>query len=196
MGLRISAGLRLSYMRALFAQPVKRLDEVSSGTVSNTITSSSNQIQLSISDRLHVFFQALALIIAAYVIAFRYSWALTLATSSGILFIIIVYSVSTPITLRSQQAVEKADAKHATVASEVVSSIRTVFSLGAQSRLTEKHAKFVDESHRNGLHLATMFAIQFGPVFFTIYASYSLAFWFGLKLYREGHIQNSGTVIM
>lgn len=196
MGLRISAGLRLSYMKALFAQPVQKLDKISSGTVANTITSSSNSIQLSISDRLHVFFQALATIIAAFAIAFRYSWALTLATSSGILFVVISYSISTPFTLKAQQAVEKADANHATVASEVIGSIRTVFALGAQSRLTQKHSEFVDESHRNGLRLALMLGIQFAPIFFTIYACYSLAFWFGLKLYREGHIDNAGTVIV
>lgn len=195
-GLRISAALRLAYMSSLFHQPVKKLDLVSSGTVANTITSSSNTIQLSISDRLHVLFQALALMISAYAIAFKYSWALTLATSSGILFVIIVYSITTPFTLKAQQRVDKADEKHATVAAEVISSIRTVFSLGAESRLAEKHSQWVDESHKQGMRLSPMVGVQFAPIFFATYACYSLAFWFGLKLYREGHIGNVGTVIM
>lgn len=196
VGLRISAALRLSYMKSLFHQPVRKLDLVSSGTVASTITSSSNTIQLSISDRLHLLFQALALVIAAFAIAFRYSWALTLATSSGILFVIIVYSITTPLALKAQQRVDQADAKHATVAAEVIGSIRTVFSLGAESRLTQKHSKWVDESHKEGMKLAPMTGIQFMPIFFAIYACYSLAFWFGLKLYREGHIGSVGTVIM
>lgn len=196
VGLRISAALRLSYMKSLFHQPVSKLDLVSSGTVANTITSSSNTIQLSISDRLHLLFQALALVITAFAIAFRYSWALTLATSSGILFVIIVYSITTPITIKATQRVDQADAKHATVAAEVIGSIRTVFSLGAESRLTEKHSKWVDESHKQGMKLAPATGIQFMPIFFAIYACYSLAFWFGLKLYREGHIGNVSTVIM
>ena len=183
-------------MRALFTQPVQKLDEISSGTVANTITSNSNTIQVSVSDRLHTLFQALALIIAAYAIAFRYSWALTLATSAGILFICIVYGITTPFVLKAQQAVEKSDAKHATVVSEVMSSIRTVFALGAQGRLTEKHSKFINESHRNGLRLAPWMGMNFGPIFFAIYACYALAFWFGLKLYREGNIRDVGTVIM
>lgn len=195
-GLRISAALRLAYIRALFAQPVKKLDEVSAGTVANTVTDASNTIQLSITDRLHLLFQSLALLIAAFAIAFRYSWALTLATSSGLLFIMVVFTFNTRPMLKAQQQLDEADAKHATVAAEVISSIRTVFSLGAEARLTEKHSKWVDEAHKRGLKLAPLLGTQFAPIFFTIYACYSLAFWFGLKLYREGHISSVGTVII
>ena len=56
VGLRISAGLRLSYMKSLFAQPIAKLDIVSSGAVSNTITSSANTIQVSISDLYNIIY--------------------------------------------------------------------------------------------------------------------------------------------
>lgn len=194
--LRISAALRLSYMQALFAQPVKRLDEVSTGAVANTITSSVNTIQLSISDRLSALFQSLALVVAAFAIAFRYSWALTLATSSGLLFVLMVYGVSTPIVLKMFQRVEKADEKHATVAAEAVSSMRTVLALGAQSKMIAKHTRWVDESHKHSIRLAPQIGVQLMPIYFAIYACYALAFWFGLKLYREGHIGSVSEVII
>lgn len=185
-GLRISASLRLAYMRSLFAQPIQKLDEISTGTVANTITSSANTIQLSISDRLSALFQGLALIVSAFVIAFKYSWLLTLVTSSGILFVIVVYSITTPFALKAQQRVDKADEKHATVASEAISSIRTVFSLGAEPKLVKKHSKFADESHKYAMKMGPVMGMQLAPIYFAIYACYALAFWFGLKLYREG----------
>ncbi|KAK5941901.1 hypothetical protein PMZ80_005852 [Knufia obscura] len=194
--LRISAALRLGYLQALFSQPVKKLDEVSAGAVANTITSSANTIQLSISDRLAALFQSLALVIAAYAIAFRYSWALTLATSSGILFVIVVYSITTPIILKSLQRITSADEKHATVAAEVVSSIRNVFALGAESKMITKHNRWVDESHKYAIKIAPQFGMQLSPMYFAIYACYALAFWFGLKLFRDGSIGSVGTVII
>ena len=74
VGLRISAALRLSYMQALLAQPITKLDHVSTGRVSNTITTSSNTIQASVSDQLSRGFEGIALMISAYAIAFSYSW--------------------------------------------------------------------------------------------------------------------------
>lgn len=195
-GLRISAALRLAYMRSLFTQPIRKLDEISTGTVANTITTAANTIQLSITDRLSALFQGLALIVAAFAIAFRWSWQLTLVTSSGILFVLVVYSITSPFILRAQRAVDKADEKHATVASEAVTSIRTVISLGAESKLIQKYLKFVNESHKYGMSTAPKVGLQFAPAYFAIYSCYALAFWYGLKLYREGHIANVGTVIM
>ena len=194
-GLRISAGLRLSYMKALFSQPISKLDEVTAGSVSNTITSSANTIQLSISDRLSLMFQALALLITAYAIAFRYSWALTLVCSSSILFIIIVYSISTPIALKALDRVEKADEKHASIAGEIFGSIRTVFSLGAERPLSDRYFHWVEESRRRGVKIAPLYGGQLAPVWFAMNCSFALSFWFGLKLYREGHIHSVGTVI-
>ncbi|KAK5102812.1 hypothetical protein LTS08_003613 [Lithohypha guttulata] len=195
-GLRISAALRLAYMQSLFSQPIRKLDQVSAGTVTSTITTASNTIQVSISDRLHLLFQSLSLMISAYAIAFRYSWALTLATSSALLFMLCVFGVTAPRLLKIEKQMGETDAKHATVAAEVISSIRTVFSLGAQIRLTRKHSKWVEEAHKQGLKQAPWFASQMAFMFFALYAVYALAFWFGLKLFREGHIGNVGTVIM
>ncbi|EXJ95664.1 hypothetical protein A1O1_00786 [Capronia coronata CBS 617.96] len=194
-GLRISAKLRLSYLESLFAQPIQKLDEVSPGTVANTITTSANTIQMSISDKLHALFMALALTVTAYAIAFRYSWALTLVVSSALLFILIVYHISTPIVIKMLQRVEKANAKAASVAGEIFGSIRTVFSLNAEKTLTAKYFSCVEDAQKEGLAMSVQLGIQLGPLFFSMYSSFALAFWFGIKLFRERHISNIGTVI-
>lgn len=140
-------------------------------------------------------FQALALLITAYAIAFSYSWALTLVSSAALLFIIVVYSISTPIAIKALHGVEQADEKHASIAGEIFSSIRTVFSLGAERPLSEKYFHWVDESRKRGLKIAPLYGGQLAPVWFAMNCSFALAFWFGLKLFREGHIDSVGTVI-
>ncbi|KAJ5520708.1 ABC transporter integral membrane type 1 [Penicillium fimorum] len=193
--LRASGALRLEYTQALFSLPVSKLDEMSVGTVTHAITALSNTIQQSVSDRLAILFQSLALLIAAYAIAFRYSWALTLVVSAAILFVVLGFSLTTPFLVKTHQTVDQADEKHAALASEVFGSIRTVLSLGAEQPLSKKYIRWVEESRKRGLGMSLVNGIHLGILFFAMYVSFSLAFWFGLKLYREGHISNINTVI-
>lgn len=183
-------------MQSLFAQPISKLDEVSTGTVTNTITTLSNTIQQSVSEKLGILFQALALVVAAFVIAFKYSWALTLAASSALLFIAISFTLLIPISIKIQQKVDKADEKHSSIAAEAFGCIRTVFSLGAQEALSQKFTSWVKESEKRGLSQSPVVAGYISILFFSMYASSALTFWFGLKLYREGHIDNINAVIV
>ncbi|KAL1853084.1 hypothetical protein Plec18170_005666 [Paecilomyces lecythidis] len=196
MRLRVTAGLRLKYIESVFSQPISKLDQTSTGTVANTISASSNTIQSSVSDRLSTLFQSLALLVTAYVVAFRYSWALTLAASATLLWSVIVYGLTAPMTIKFQQETDKADEQHASIAGSAFGSIRTVLSLGAERRLSEKYFHWVEVSRKLAMRLPLVVAIQVGLIFFAMYANYALSFWFGLELYREGHIANINTVIM
>ncbi|GAB1202422.1 hypothetical protein APSETT445_001037 [Aspergillus pseudonomiae] len=196
ISLRASAALRLEYMEALFAQPVRKLDETSVGTVTNAITGLSNTIQQSVSDRLAILFQSLALLVAAYAVAFRFSWALTLVVSSAILFVLLGFSITVPIIVKAQQMVDRADEKQAAVAAEVFSAIRTVLALGAEVPLSHKYSSWVKEARKRAAKMCPVTGIHLALLFFAMYSSYALAFWFGLKLYREGNIANVNTVIV
>ena len=178
--LHASGALRLEYIQALFSLPMSRIDEISVGTVTNAITALSNTIQQSVSDRLAILFQSLALLIAAYAIAFRYSWALTLVVSSAIVFVVLVFSLTTPFLVKAQQNVDKADEKHVALAAEVFGSIRTVFALGAEQPLFKKYTQWVEEARKGGMRMSLVTGIHLGTLFFAIYVSFSLAFWFGL----------------
>src|SRR6202012_1565097 len=103
---RISAKLRLAYLKSLFSQPIKKLDTVSTGTVANAITDSANTIQLSISDKLHHLFYGIALTISAYSIAFRYSWSITLVASSSLLFVVVLQGILMPFLVKKQLKVQ------------------------------------------------------------------------------------------
>ena len=180
----------------MFSQPISKLDDISSGTVATTITTASNEIQSSITDRSSQLFQSLGLLVAAYVIAFRYSWALTLVSSSCLLFMFAIYGFTAPLMIKLMRKVDKADEKVVSIATSTIKAIRTVFSLGAESSLTRKHAAWVEETKKRGLELSWVTGFQVGPFFFGTYANYALTFWFGIKLYSEGHVGNVNTIIM
>ncbi|KAL2864303.1 ABC transporter ATP-binding protein [Aspergillus lucknowensis] len=196
ISLKASSALRLQYMQALFDQPVSKLDEISVGSVINAITSASNTIQQSVSDRLVMLFQAIALLISAYTIAFRYSWAMTLVVSSAILFVVIGFSATVPILVKGQQSVDLADEEHASIAADVFGSIRTVLSLGAEAPLSQRYDEWVEEARKRGTKMALVTGVHLAMIFFAMFSSFALAFWFGLKLYREGTIPSVNTVIV
>ncbi|KAL2817699.1 P-loop containing nucleoside triphosphate hydrolase protein [Aspergillus cavernicola] len=195
ISLKASATLRLEYLESLFSLPMSKLDEISSGTVTHTITSLSNQIQQSISDKLALLLQSLALLVAAYAIAFRYSWALTLVVSAAILFVFLGFSVTVPFFVKAQHRVDEANQKHASIAADVLASIRTVFSLGAEASLATKYSTWIAEAKRRGSRMSIVSGTHLALLFFAIYVSFALAFWFGLKLFREGQIDNVNAVI-
>jgi ATP-binding cassette subfamily B (MDR/TAP) protein 1 len=52
-GIRISAALRLAYLRALFEESIDTFDRLPAGKVATRITSSSNLIQMGISEKVY-----------------------------------------------------------------------------------------------------------------------------------------------
>lgn len=194
--LRISAALRLAYMRCLLAQPVSTLDCLAPGQTAAVITITANTLQLGISEKLSSFLQSVTLVVAALVVSFLYSWRLTLVTSSGMVFIILVYAATTPLLVRILNQVQDSEIRAATVASEIFSSIRMVDACGAEDKMAARYGECADESRRRGLRMSPVIALQQTPVFFGIYATFALAFWFSLDEYMKGAISSPQTLIV
>ena len=196
IGIRISASMRLAYLKALLRQPVGVIDKLPAGTATDSLITASNTIQMGISDKLAFMIEAIALIISAYAISFKYSWALTLAASSGILFNLVLYSAIVPYWVKMETLINESNGKASAVAAEVFQSIRTIKSLCAENGSLQKYAKWVAVSRKYGLKMSPVAALQMAPIFFSVYAMMALTFWFGVKLYSEGHIDNVGTVVV
>ncbi|APA06665.1 hypothetical protein sscle_02g014350 [Sclerotinia sclerotiorum 1980 UF-70] len=196
VGLRISAKLRLNYLKALFSLPVGVLDTLPSGQASNTITTTANILQVGISEKLGTILQYFALLITAVIIAFTYSWALTLVTSSVLVFISLIYGSVIPVVMKMTKDVEHADEKASGIAGEVLGSIRMIVACGAESRIAKKYAGWVEESRRRTLKKSPWIGVQFAPLMFAIYATMALCFWFGFRLFSEGHLENVGTILI
>jgi len=161
--MRISARIRLEYMRAVFAQPVSTLDLVPPGQTAAMITIMANTLQTGISEKLSSFLQSVSLLVSAMVISFLYSWNLTLVTGSGMVLIILVYTITTPILVRIMNKVQDAEIQASTVANEIFASIRMVAACGAESKMMSRYEAWVKESRRRGLRMSPLIACQQAP---------------------------------
>lgn len=68
IGIRMSAAIRLHYLRSLFAQTVHVLDSMPSGAAASTITSTANTLQIGVSEKLGTFLEYTAMITAAVIV--------------------------------------------------------------------------------------------------------------------------------
>jgi ATP-binding cassette subfamily B (MDR/TAP) protein 1 len=147
-GLRMSARIRLEYLESLFALPISVVDTLPSGQASNTITTTANVLQLGVSEKLGTMIQFTFTGLAAVVVAFKFSWSLTLVTSSVLIFIALAYGTILPFVIKMNKEVEHADGMASSIAGEVLAAMRMIVANGAEARMAKKYAGWVQESRR------------------------------------------------
>jgi ATP-binding cassette subfamily B (MDR/TAP) protein 1 len=194
-GLRISARLRLAYLRALFNQPVAVIDETSPGAIATRLTTNSNLIETGISQQFSLAIQAVSFTLGLYIVAFIKSALLTLVASASIPIVLITYMFALPIININYYMGEALKAQAAALAYEVFESIRIVIAFGAEKRLAAAHEDILKKArvfdHKNG----PWYGLLLAPMFLSVYATFSLAFWFGIRQFTKGHIPGIGTII-
>ncbi|RYO96779.1 hypothetical protein DL764_007403 [Monosporascus ibericus] len=196
IGIRISAAIRMHYLRSLFGQTIHVLDSMPSGAAAATITATSNTLQLGISEKLGIFTESNATVIAAIIIAFIHSWSLALVTCSVILFVLLVLSILLPFIVKGHAKLSKAETKANAVATEAFGAIRMIASYGAEGRTVKTYTEWVQKARQAGQSIAPLLATQTGLLFFSAQGVFGLAFWYGTKLYSEGRVDNVGTVVV
>ncbi|KAF2799535.1 ABC multidrug transporter-like protein [Melanomma pulvis-pyrius CBS 109.77] len=189
--LRISASIRLSYIKALFQQPISTLDALPPGQTTAIITITANILQLGISERLSSLIQAITVILTALIIGCIFSWELTLATASGLIAIVIWYSVTTPVIASKNTEVQEVERHAAGVGSEALSSIRMIAACGAEEKIAAKYNKLVEQAEMIGKKLSPVVAVQHSPGI-----TFALCFWFATKLYLDFKFANVETLVV
>ena len=195
-GIRVSAAVRLAYLKALLAQPINVLDKQPPGATTDALTTVANTIQMGISDKLAVFVQSLALVVSAYVVAFKYSWQLTLASTASLIFVFCLYGIIIPIFLKRHKAIDEANSGASSVAGEMFKAIRTIKSLCAEPTVKRRYARWIADAKVASFRIAPVIGAMFSPLFFSIYSNMALTFWLGIKLYLQGVIASVSSVII
>lgn len=71
---------------------------------------------------------------------------------------------------------------HSAVAEEVFGAIRTVVGFGGQDKETHRYAKNLVDARRINIKKSFFAGLGFGLLWFFIYATYALSFWYGVGL--------------
>ncbi|KAI3400275.1 hypothetical protein diail_3656 [Diaporthe ilicicola] len=196
IGIRISAAIRLHYLSCLLSQTVHVLDSMPPGAAAGTITSTANVLQIGISEKLGTFLEFASCIVAAIIVAFTFSWQVTLVTSSVILFIGLTVGILLPFIIKGTSRSSEAETKAGAVATEAFSGIRMVYACGAQKRMEDNYSSWVVEAKKHGMYTSPFVGLNFAMVFFGLYSSFALCFWYGTRAFSQGIVDGIGTIVV
>lgn len=161
IGIRLSAAIRLHYLGHLFDQSMHVLDSLPPGYAVGTITSSSNTLQGGISDKLSIFIEYTTLIIGSFVVAFVWSWELSLVTLAGFFAIVLIAGSLFPLAVKGQARQMEVEKQAASIASECFASIKMIMACGAQQQTAEKYGSFVEAAKQQAQSTNVFTSLQF-----------------------------------
>lgn len=131
--------------------------------------------------------------VASFIVGFTTSWKLSLVMCSMLPLIFISGFLMTKAlqegSTRNRQAFEKAGG----IAQELLEKIKTVTSFSNYKYEIKRFDDNLSESLKAGLSNGFKGGLGLGVIFFSIFAAYALAIWYGSKLILAGEINyNSG----
>lgn len=134
--------------------------------------------------------------IGSYVVAFYKSWLLTFVASASIPFLFIVYGAIIPPFIKIHKVTEAYHEEASAVAYEIFSSIRIVVAFGAEAKLARQHGELLDKAAKSESKAAPLMGLSMSPSMLGMYGTFGLTFWFGIRQYTRGHIDDIGEIIV
>ncbi|EGG19851.1 ABC transporter B family protein [Cavenderia fasciculata] len=185
-GERQSVRCRKLYFRAILSQEIGWYDITKASELSTRIASDTQLFQEAIGEKVGSFLHFTSTFISGFVIGLINGWQLALVilaltpllAAAGA----FMTKMMTDLTKKGQDSYAKAGA----VAEEKIGSIRTVVTFSGEERESQRYYDRLAEAMVVGKKKGVMNGIGIGLVFFILFGSYSLAFWYGSKLIADG----------
>ncbi|KAJ2479791.1 hypothetical protein IWW56_002852 [Coemansia sp. RSA 2131] len=182
MGKRVREAFYVSILR----QDVGWFDGLSTGELTTRISGDVNLIQEGVSEKFSFVMQYASTFIAGIVLAFVRGWKLTLVVLAVLPLLAGSAAVMGILLAENTSGGQDAYAAAGSVASEVLSSVKTVMAFGTQDREVKRFSAKVEQARAAGLRKAWVLGGCMGFIMFCVYGVYALGFWYGGKLAREG----------
>ena len=123
-----------------------------------------------LSEKVAISIHAIAMFFTAFIIAFVKQWKMTLVLMCIIPALAIPIIVTTTIMQKHEKRSLDHYAEGATLAEEVISTVRVAHAFGTQDRLVDKYDSHLILAEKSGGVKSVVTAIQMFCMFFVIYA--------------------------
>ncbi|XP_040579247.1 ATP-dependent translocase ABCB1 isoform X1 [Lepeophtheirus salmonis] len=174
--------IRKAFFKSLLNQDIKWFDTHETGDFATKITEDLNKLQEGIGEKIGLFIFFITIFISSLITAFIHGWELTLVILSAMPILMIAVGIiaksQTALTVKESNAYSKAGS----VAEEAFSSIKTVMSFQGQNTEIQRYKENLSEAQKTGILRGLLTGIGGGLMWFIIYSSYAIAFWYGVKL--------------
>ncbi|EFC45687.1 predicted protein [Naegleria gruberi] len=185
---RIGVSLRKAYFNALTRQEMGFFDIKKTGALTVALSEDISKIQEVYSNKLALLLQNTAQFIIGIVLAFVSSWQMSLVMISTSPLLVFGVGVLSKIVEVLTKKTNGATEHSASIATEVVSSFRTVKSMGCEEKEQERFAKDLKNINTYGFFKAILQGTTFAAVSFILWGTIALSFWYGGGLVAESTI--------
>eukprot|EP00249_Psilotum_nudum_P022768 c28638_g1_i1 orf=285-3995(-) len=181
VGEHLTMRVRKMMFSAILHNEIGWFDQNSSSLVASRLSSDAAVVKGAIADRMSTLAQNLALIAAAFVIAFILNWRLAFVIIATYPLLIGAH-VSEYYFLKGfggdlSKAYERANM----VAGEAVGNIRTIAAFCAEDKMVELFNRELDKPRRKSFLRGQMAGMAYGLSQFFVYSAYGLALWYASR---------------
>ncbi|KAJ3207855.1 Multidrug resistance protein 1 [Clydaea vesicula] len=193
-GENITKRIREEYLKAILRQDIGWFDKNETGELTSRLTADTALIQEGISDKVGLCIQSVCTFIAGFIMAFARGWQLALVLCAIFPLLGIAGFVMSRNMAKQSSGGQDAYAEAGAVAQQTLASIRTVTAFNGQEKELNKYDKCLVKAQGSGIKQGLFHGLNIGIVFFLMFGSYSLAFWYGSTLIVNG-VMTGGTVL-
>eukprot|EP01132_Coremiostelium_polycephalum_P000417 gene417-527_t len=178
---------RKEYLKAILRQEIGWYDITKSSELATRITSDTLLFQEAIGEKVGNFIHHSSTFLGGFVVGFINGWQLTLVILALTPLIAaagaFMSKMMADLTKKGQDAYAKAGA----VAEEKIGSIRTVVTFSGEESEVKRYSFNLQHALKVGMKKGFMNGLGIGLVFFVLFGTYSLSFWYGSKLIADKH---------
>lgn len=185
VGLRQIYRIRNMYLESALHQDISWYDLTQSGDIASRLAEDITKLEDGISEKAVMFVHNMMAFVGCLILAFVKGWKLALVCMVTFPVTMGVVGSVAMITSRLARKEIAAYAKAGTIAEEVLSAMRTVVAFGGQKLELQRYAENLAYAYRNNVKRSFFAGLGFGALWFFIYSSYALSFWYGVGLIIE-----------
>ncbi|CAM6099089.1 unnamed protein product [Calypogeia fissa] len=188
IGERLIRRVRKLTFENIVRQEIGWFDEEanSSGAISSRLSSDAAAVRGIVGDALSLLAMNIATIVAGIVIAFTASWQLALVVLAVVPLLALQSYIQIKWMKGFAQVVKEKYEDASRLATDAVSSIRTVASFVAEERICNLYNEECKRPVKNGIKQSLIAGIALGFSNFILYTTFALCFWVGGKLVQDG----------
>lgn len=170
---RTGSRIRKLYFRSLMSQDAEWYDSENSGELTTRVASDVDLIQAGIGDKVGSAAQFLAMFFIGFIIAFIYTWKLTLVILSLTPVLAACGALFGKLTVESTGEGQGAYGAAGAIAAETLSLIKTVSAFGGQEEEARRYERELDRAYKKDAMKGILSGLGLGITMFLIFCSYA-----------------------
>ncbi|XP_041979050.1 ATP-dependent translocase ABCB1 [Aricia agestis] len=177
--------LRQEYLRAALNQDFEYYDTHQTGDFAAKMNGDVVNVEDGIGEKLGTFIYFQSAFVSSIIMALVKGWKLALLCLITFPITLFLVGMAGLIASRLSKKETIAAGKAGSIAEEVISAIRTVYAFSGQQKELQRYETYLGESRSINIKKGFFNGLAMGALFFCIFGSYALSFWFGYRLMVE-----------